>query len=104
MPYTITGNFEEKHDWVLTGEQGRGILHVQHEPRRGKPMGESRLLRTIEIADRFGVSQVTIQRWIQAGFFPNAYKTGPYKKSPYVIPEDDVIAFEAKYRKGNHKD
>lgn len=64
-----------------------------------------KLLRTKEAAERLGVTTVTITRWINRGVFPGAYKTGPYRKSAFVIPESDVIAFEEKYRKaGNHRD
>jgi len=67
-------------------------------------MSEPRLLRTKEVAARLGVTSVTITRWINKGHFPNAYKLGPYRKSPFVIPESDVLDFEAKYRRRNHQD
>ena len=61
-------------------------------------MDRPTLLRTKEVAQRLGVTSVTVTRWINRGHFPNAYKLGPYSKSPFVIPETDVISFEEKYR------
>ncbi len=62
-------------------------------------MVETRMLSTAKVAERLQVHQTTIQRWIRQGYFPQAYKLGPGRNSPYVIPESDVIAFEDKNRK-----
>lgn len=55
-----------------------------------------KLLTTAQAAQRLGVSQVTINKWIDLGHFPNAYKLSSARKSPYRIPETDVEDFEAK--------
>ncbi|MEA3341895.1 MAG: helix-turn-helix domain-containing protein [Chloroflexota bacterium] len=55
---------------------------------------ETKMLSTADVAERLLVHQTTVQGWIRQGHFPNAYKLGPGKNSPYVIPESDVIAFE----------
>lgn len=54
-------------------------------------------MSTKAVAKRLGVSDRTIARWLNAGYFPNAYKLNPETyKSAYIIPEVDVIAFEQK--------
>lgn len=51
-------------------------------------------LSTGKVAKMLGVTQRTIQRWIQAGRFPNAFKLDPEsERSSYVIPTSDVEAF-----------
>lgn len=55
-----------------------------------------KLLTTTEAAERLGVSRVTINEWIDKGFFPNAYKLSGQAKSPYRIPVSDIETFEAK--------
>lgn len=56
------------------------------------------LLRTAEVAKRLGVHSNTVLAWIRDGHFPGAYKIGPGKTSPYVIPESAIEAFEARLR------
>lgn len=54
-----------------------------------------------DIAERFGVSHVTAWRWVTQGAFPNAYRVNPLsEQSPWRVPEEDVDAFEEKWRKG----
>ena len=55
---------------------------------------ETKMLSTADVAERLRVHQTTVQGWIRRGYFPNAYKLGPGKNSPYVIPESDVVTFE----------
>lgn len=54
------------------------------------------VLKVSELADRLGVERTTVIRWINDGHFPGAYKIGPSVNSPFVIPMEDVIAFEEK--------
>ena len=54
----------------------------------------AKVLSVKEAAERLGVSHRAIQRWINRGYFPGAYKLSPASNSPYRIPESDVIAFE----------
>lgn len=61
-------------------------------------------MSTFEVAERLGVTNVTVWRWCKDGVFPNAYQVNPrVERSPWRIPEDDVIAFEEerKGRQGN---
>ncbi len=51
------------------------------------------MLSTREVADLLQVHPTTIQNWIRKGYFPNAYKVGLGRNSPYVIPKADVDAF-----------
>ncbi len=50
-----------------------------------------------ELVKRFGRSQVTINTWIDKGFFPNAKKAGPFKSSEWRIPQTDVDALEKSF-------
>lgn len=59
-------------------------------------MVSEKLLTTGQAADRLGVSRVTINKWIDQGLFPHAYKLSGLKQSPYRIPETDVIDFETR--------
>jgi excisionase family DNA binding protein len=57
----------------------------------------SQELSTAQAAERLGVTQQAIAKWIRQGLFPNAYKINPYgRTSPYRIPERDIEAFEEK--------
>lgn len=51
--------------------------------------------RPAEVAKRLRVSRKTIQRWLDAGRFPNAYPLDPANpRSEMRIPDNDVIAIE----------
>jgi len=63
---------------------------------------DNKLLSTAEVATRLGVHQTTVQLWIRKGHFPNAYKLGLGKNSPYIIPESDIVAFEEKRRQATN--
>ncbi len=63
---------------------------------------DNKLLSTAEVAERLGVHRITVQLWIRKGYFPNAYKVGLGKNSPYVIPESDIVAFEEKRRQATN--
>jgi excisionase family DNA binding protein len=57
-------------------------------------MVEEKRFSTAEAAERLGVVQRTIQRWYEQGEFPNARPKSPTPRSPIVIPESDIAAFE----------
>ena len=49
---------------------------------------------TIEAARQLGVSQRTIQEFIDRGHFPGAHKMDPTRSnSPYRIPQRDIDRF-----------
>jgi excisionase family DNA binding protein len=47
-----------------------------------------------QVAQRLGVTPRSVLRWLDKGFFPNAYRFAPMAKSPWRIPESDVVVFE----------
>ncbi|MFN2179913.1 MAG: helix-turn-helix transcriptional regulator [Candidatus Promineifilaceae bacterium] len=47
-----------------------------------------------EAAQRLGVDDRTVRRWIHLRQFPHAYQLSPIKSSPYRIPEADIEDFE----------
>ncbi len=50
-------------------------------------------LTTEEVAKRLGVRVASINRWLKAGHFPNAWRINPYNQSRWRIPKSDVDAF-----------
>ena len=58
-----------------------------------------------EVGKRFGVSRMTISRWIREGMFPNARKKNPFARynSPTLIPAEDVEKFAKKFEKAQPK-
>lgn len=53
-------------------------------------------ISTSEAAERLGVTQRTIARWVSKGCFPGAIKVNPqFKHSPYLIPVSAIEEFEA---------
>jgi len=57
-------------------------------------------LTIAQVAKRMECSETTVSRWTLAGNFPNAFKRGTGKTSPYRIPVSDVEAFEKRLRQG----
>jgi len=52
-------------------------------------------LTTKEAADRLGVTQRAIQKWIKQGYFPGVYRVNPHSDySHYRIPDEDIEQFE----------
>ena len=62
-------------------------------------MAKKDLFSVAEIAERLDVHITTVQSWIRAGHFPNAYHKGPGRTSAYVVPAKDVLEFEKKIGK-----
>ena len=56
------------------------------------------MLTVPEVAERLGVSERTIRHWIGQGHFPGARRSGPNRRSPFIIPVADIEAFEAQHR------
>jgi excisionase family DNA binding protein len=47
-----------------------------------------------ELAERWRVTDRAVQKWINKGEFPNAYRVGMGRGSHFRIPVSDVMAFE----------
>jgi predicted site-specific integrase-resolvase len=43
-----------------------------------------------EIAELFGVTRPTVHKWIRGGLFCNVRKAGPYTRSAYRVPLQEV--------------
>ena len=74
-------------------------MHVQ---TYGEGSKVDKTLSTADVAKRLQVHPTTVQGWIRKGYFPNAYKLGLGKNSPYIIPESDIVAFEEKRHQATH--
>jgi len=55
-------------------------------------MNKRDFLTTSQVAEICGVTSRTAQRWIKAGYFPNAWKA-PGKTTSYHVPREEVEAF-----------
>jgi len=63
-------------------------------------MDEEKLLTAPEVGKLLGVTSATMNHWLDAGHFPNAYRLNPMKPhSPWRIPRGDVVEFIAERRK-----
>lgn len=50
-----------------------------------------------ETAKELRLSVDTIGRWLRVGgIFPNAYKSGPFVQSTWVIPQSDIDSFKTR--------
>lgn len=47
-----------------------------------------------QLAARWKVSDRAVQKWIQQGAFPNAYRVGLGRGSHFRVPVGDVFDFE----------
>lgn len=57
-------------------------------------MSKEKYYTSVEAAQELGVSQPTISRWLNEGFLVGARKKGPYKNSPWTIPQSAIDAFK----------
>lgn len=62
-------------------------------------MANGKWMGALEISERIGKPERTIQRWLRErrDIFPNARKDGPFSNSSWVTHENDVIAYEKLY-------
>lgn len=66
------------------------MIHVMHElAELTEPY-----LTVPQLAVRWEVSDRAVQKWINKGYFPNAYRVGLGRGSHYRVPVSDVIEFE----------
>jgi excisionase family DNA binding protein len=64
-------------------------------------MSQNNVLPVREVAAILGVKPRTVQRWIERGYFPGAYKLGLASNSSFRIPQSDVDDFlEKRKRQG----
>jgi len=54
---------------------------------------DEEFLTSSEAAKLLGVTGETINRWLQAGHFPNAWRINPHSRSRWRIPKSDIDAF-----------
>ena len=55
---------------------------------------EDEMLTCAQVAKQLSVSVATVTRWVQQGYFPNAWRINPRaKKSFWRIPKRDIEAF-----------
>lgn len=76
-------------------------MEIQQLMQKNKEaiLTKAETLTVVQVANRLDVTTRTIIRWIKRGTFPGAYKSNPMlDTSPYVIPLEDVEAFEEKRR------
>jgi transposase len=53
----------------------------------------TKYISSLEAAERLGVHQTTVQRWIRDGHLIGR-KRGPAKQSPYAVSEDSVAQLQ----------
>ena len=51
-------------------------------------------LTVTQAAERLAVTDKTVRRWIEDGFFPGTIRLSPQRKSEYRIPLTAIIEFE----------
>ena len=63
-------------------------------------MEEEEILTTPKVAKLLGVTVASINEWLKAGHFPNAYRINPMRpRSAWRIPKRDIDEFIEKRRK-----
>lgn len=67
----------------------------------GNGPGSTPITLTVrEAAKALGARVRTVQKWLNQGHFPGAYKLGPGTTSPWRIPQTDVDTFLAQRQPG----
>lgn len=52
-------------------------------------------MKAKEVAQLFGVSLRTVNRWIEAGYFPGSFRRNPrVPNSTYLVPTESVERFK----------
>jgi DNA-binding GntR family transcriptional regulator len=52
------------------------------------------MLKTSEVAERYGVSSTTVRKWCELGLLAGAEKVGIPPRVTWVIPESALEGFE----------
>lgn len=63
-------------------------------------MSKAKQLTTREVAEKYGVKQITVRVWCEKGMFKNAYKDTSPRGDFWQIPETDLEGFEPQLRRG----
>jgi hypothetical protein len=63
-------------------------------------VSETKYLTTKQVAERYGVKQITVRVWCEKGVFKNAYKDTSPRGEYWLIPESDLEGFEPQLRRG----
>jgi hypothetical protein len=63
-------------------------------------VSETKHLTTKQVAEKYGVKQITVRVWCEKGVFKNAYKETSPRGDFWQIPETDLEAFEPQLRRG----
>ncbi len=57
-------------------------------------------LMTKEVAERYGVSPITVRLWCRRGLFPHAYEQETPRGAVWMIPERDLDKFQMPKKTG----
>ena len=57
-------------------------------------------LSTAEVAERFGVSAISVRLWCRRGLFPHADEMQTPRGPIWMIPASDLIGFDKPKRTG----
>lgn len=63
-------------------------------------MNQTNQLTTKQVAERFGVKQITVRVWCEKGIFKNAFKGTSPRGDFWLIPESDLENFQPQRRPG----
>lgn len=63
-------------------------------------MSETKQLTTKQVAEKYGVKQITVRVWCEKGVFKNAYKGTSPRGDFWLIPESDLEGFQPQLRRG----
>lgn len=63
-------------------------------------MGKTKQLTTKEVAEKYGVKQITVRVWCEKDVFKNAYKETSPRGDFWQIPELDLEGFKPQLRRG----
>ena len=63
-------------------------------------VSETKKLTTKQVAEKYGVKQITVRVWCEKGTFKNAYKETSPRGDYWLIPESDLEGFEPQLRRG----
>ncbi len=75
------------------------MIYFLRRDRKVK-VNKTKQLTTREVAEKYGVKQITVRVWCEKGVFKNAYKETSPRGDFWQIPESDLKGFEPQKRRG----